>query len=324
MSRTRFLVSLLGVALLSACSPYVYNQEITGFSSGVDAVVSSYQAGQRAVDAIVAQQQQAADATVRIRLRLLSGCTQRDPSPAPPKWHDCAVVPFGAEAAPAPTPVQQVLKDAAPAFDALQVYAASLAAVTAAADETALNEATQSLATAAGDLAAAGAKLKPGLAPARALFTSAGSLIGQGLALYLDQRRLAVLRGTVPEVDSDVQVLGRTVQATLLVIQSQQLRQLDRDLLRDSEPLEAATVGNLSEADYRSKRATLESEVAVFNLARAADPAATVTAMVNAHHRLAAALQGDTGKGVITAVTTFVTAAGQLKAAIRAASAARR
>lgn len=130
---------LLGVVLLSACSPYVYNQEITGFSTGVDAVVSSYRAGRQALDAIIVQQQQAADATTRTRLRLLPGCIQREPNSVPPKWQDCAVMPFGAGAAPAPTPVQQALKDAAPAFDALKAYAASLAAVTVATDETAPN-----------------------------------------------------------------------------------------------------------------------------------------------------------------------------------------
>jgi hypothetical protein len=320
--RRRPLAPLLGVVLLSACSPYVYNQEIIGFSTGVDAVVSSYRAGQQAVDSIVVQQQQAADATARTRLRLLPGCTQRERNGTPPEWQDCAVVPFGAGTAPAQAPVQQALKDAAPAFDALKAYAASLAAVTAAADETALNQATQSLTAAAGDLAKEGARLKPAMAPDHALVVSAGNLISQGLAFYLDQRRLAVLRDAVPKVDPAVQVLGRTAQAALLTIQLQQLRELDRDLLRNSEPLEAATVGQLSEADYQSKRAALEYEVTAFNQARAADPAATVAAMVNAHHRLATALQDDTGKGVITAVQTFSVAAGQLKAAITAASAA--
>lgn len=118
------------------------------------------------------------------------------------------------------------------------------------------------------------------MAPDRALVVSGGSLVSQGLAFYLDQRRLAVLRGTVPKVDPDVQVLGRAIQAALLTIQLQQLRQLDRDLLCNSEPLEAATVGQLSEADYQSKCAALEYEMTAFNQARAADPAATVTAMV--------------------------------------------
>jgi len=62
------------------------------------------------------EQQQAADTKARTRLSLLPGCTQRETSGTPPKRPDCAVVPFGATAAPAPTLVRQALKVAAPAF----------------------------------------------------------------------------------------------------------------------------------------------------------------------------------------------------------------
>jgi hypothetical protein len=44
MTRSKILVLLLGIATLSACSKHVDNQEISGFSNGVDAVVSSYRA----------------------------------------------------------------------------------------------------------------------------------------------------------------------------------------------------------------------------------------------------------------------------------------
>ncbi|HVC63296.1 MAG TPA: hypothetical protein VND19_23400 [Acetobacteraceae bacterium] len=322
MAGSRTLVLLLGLSVLSACSPYVYNPEITGFSTGVAAVVSSYQTGRQAVDAIVAQRQVAAEIAARARMTLLPGCTQREPSGTPPRLRDCAIVTFGATAVPAPTPAQQALADAAPAFNALNAYAASLAAVASAADATALSQATQSLTAAAGGLAGAVATLHPAAAPAGALVTSGGSLIGQGIALYLDQRRLAALRSTVPRLDPDVQILGQTVRAALLEIHLLQLRQLDRELLRDSAPLEAATVGRLSAAAYQSKRAAVAAEVAAFNQARAADPAATVTAMVVAHRQLAAALRDNAGQGlaVLTTVRNFIAAAAQLKTAIGAAA----
>jgi hypothetical protein len=318
-------LALLGGIALSACSPYVYNQEITGFSTGVNAVAASYQTGQQAVDAIAAQQWQAANATARTRLLLLPGCDQTDPSGSPPKLPDCAIVAFSAKAAPAPTAVQQNLADAAPAFNALKAYAAALTAVTAAADETALNQASQSLTTAANGLAGTVAKLAPAASPASGFVAPIGSLIGQAVTLYLDQRRLAVLRSAVPAVDPDVQVLGQTVQAALLDIRAQQLLQLGTGLRSDAEPLEVATVSKLSTADYQSKLAALQVGIAAFNQTRAADPTATVAAMVTAHHQLAAALQANSGEqmAVLTAVQTFATAAAQLKTAVVAADTAR-
>ena len=104
----RYPILLLTVTTLSACSPYVYDQEITGFSTGVTAVAASYRSGQQAIDAILAQQRQAAEATARTRLLLLPGCDQSEPSGNPPKLPDCAAVPFGAQAAPAPAAVQRV------------------------------------------------------------------------------------------------------------------------------------------------------------------------------------------------------------------------
>ena len=322
MTGSRPLALLLGMIALSACSPYAYNQEIASFSTGVDAVVASYRTGQQAVGAIVLHQQQAADAAARTRLLLLPGCDQTDPSGSPPQLPDCAVVAFKGQAVPAPTAVQQNLADAAPAFNALQEDATALAAVTASNDVTALNQAAQGLATAAGGMARTAAKLTPKAAPASSLVAPAGSLILQAVAIALDQRRLAALRKAVPAMDPTVQVLGRTLQGALADIRAQQLLLLGHELRSAAEPLEVPAVGKLSVADYQSKLAAVQAGIAAFNQARAADPAATVTAMVNAHHQLTLALQANAGQGmaVLTGVQTFATAAETLKTAIGAAA----
>lgn len=65
MAGIKIRVLLLAVTTVSACSPYVYNQDITSFSKGVDTVESSYQTGQQAVGTIIAQRRQAAEATAR-------------------------------------------------------------------------------------------------------------------------------------------------------------------------------------------------------------------------------------------------------------------
>jgi len=83
-------------------------------------------------------------------------------------------------------------------------------------------------------LSGAVAKLAPAAAPANSLVASAGSLIGQGITIYLDQRRYAVLRSMVPTVDPAVQTLGRTVEAALLDIRAQQLAQLPTKALSGS------------------------------------------------------------------------------------------
>lgn len=314
---------LLAVTTLSACSPYVYNREITRFSAGADAVAASYRSGQQAIDRIVLQQRQAAEAAARTRLLLLPGCDQTDPSGSPPGLPDCAAVPFGAQAVPAPAAVQQHLADAALAFDALEAYAAALAAVAAAADDIALNQAAESLVTAAGGLAGEVAKLQPAAAHAGSLVAPAGSVLGQGIAIWLDQRRLAALRNTVPAVDPEVQLLGRTLQAALADIRAQRLLQLGRDLRANAEPFEVGAVNTLSVPGYRSKLAALEVEIAAFNQVRATDPAATVSAIVAAHHKLALALRANTGpeKAVAIGVQTSIAAAEKLPTAIGAAAA---
>jgi hypothetical protein len=313
---------LLGPIGVSACSPYVYSPEIDRFSNGVNALVSSYQTGERAVDAIIAGRQNAADAAARRRLLLLPGCDQMDPRGKPPTLPACAVVPFGAAANPAPTQVQKHLADAAPAFGALKAYASALTAVITAADETALNQAAEGMTSAGSNLVGAVAKVAPATAVAKSSVTALGDLMGRGIALYLDQRRYAVLRRAVPVMDPYVQALGQTVQATLSSIRAQQLVQLGSVLRGDAEQFAPAAVRKLSPGEYQSKRTALDAEVTAFNQARAADPAATVTTMISAHRDLMRALQdgGRQATGVATATETFAASAEKLEIAVVAGS----
>ena len=308
---------------VSACSPYVYTQEIGGFGNGVSAVVASYQAGRQAVDAIAMQQRDATFAAGRTRLMLLPGCDQTAPTGTPPKLPDCAIVAFAASPPPPPNPVQAALAAAAPAFDALKSYAAALAAVTSASDETALTQASQTLTSAANGFVTALAKVAPHAASAKGAIGPAGGWLGQGIEFYLGQRRLAVLRSTVPAMDPAVNELGQVVSAALLDIWQQELLQLGPAMRRAAEPLEETSVSKLSAADYQVKLSALESEVAAYTQLRAADPTATARAMVAAHHQLAQALIADNGpdQAVLAAVQAFAASAGQLKASFAMAPA---
>ncbi|HTW70270.1 MAG TPA: hypothetical protein VME47_10310 [Acetobacteraceae bacterium] len=321
----RFYISkpLWMLLAVSACSPYVYSQEINGFSNGVDAVVASYQIGLRAMDAIAIRQRDAKFAADRTRLILLPGCDQIAATGTPPKLPDCAIVTFGVSSAPPPNAVQKALAGAAPAFDALKSYAAALTAVTLANDETALNQATQSLTTAANGLTTAVTKIAPQAVSAKGFMSPAGGLLGQGIEFYLDRRRLAVLRNTVQAVDPAVDNLGQVVSTALLDIWKQQLLQLGPTMRDDAELLETPSVTSLGSADYLAKLSALEVEVDAYTQARAADPTATARAMEAAHHQLAQALMSSNGQdgAILATVQAFVASAGQLKAAFEVASA---
>jgi len=319
------LVPLCAAAVLTACAPYVYTQEIAGFRSGVDTVAASYEAGRQAIDTAAAQRRDAALVASRTRLLLLPGCDQVAAAGTPPALPDCAIVSLGTTAPPPPDAVQRALAGAAPAFDALKAYAAALSAITAATDDATLNQATQGLATAAGGLAAAVAKAAPASATATRVVTPAGIVLGQGTALYLDARRCLALRGTVPAADAAVQALGQVAALALADIRKQELLRLGATMRRAGEPLEQASAGRLSLAEYRADLAALESAVAAFTQMRAADPAAAITAMMTAHRQLAQALLTATGQdaALVTVVQQFQAAAGQLGTAIAAAAAAR-
>jgi len=320
----RNLVSTtLAIVLLSACSPYVYKPEITSFTNGIDAIVSVHQTGEQAIATQIAQQQRAAHVAAKDRLNLLPGCDSVDPRGNPPKLEDCAVVKFADTQASPPTQVQVHLANDEPLFAALKAYAAALVAVSNAADSTTLTQATQGLTAATGGLDGAVAKLAPTV-PSNALVTSAGGLLGQGISLYLDSRRYAVLRTIVPAMDHSIVTLGKTVEADLRLIRAHQIAQLQKGLHADVAPLQAETVSTLDRSDYQTKLAALQTKVAVFNQARAADPREIVNAMVNAHHQLAEALQSNSGQivPILTAVTSFSTAADQMKAAVDAAAGA--
>ncbi len=317
MGRSKILALLLGAATLSACSPYVYNQEISGFNSGVDAIVSSYQTGQQTVDTIVAQNQQATYLAAQTPLHLVGGCFG-DPATAKIKLPPCSIVPIKATTALPPTQDQTAIENASPTFNALKNYAAALVAVTNAADDTTLAQATQSLTTAAGGLTSAVGKLEPPVAPASTVVTQASTLIGVGITTYLDWRRYSALRATVPTADQYVAKLGETVEAALNDIRAVELQQASDDLSNAQASFLKITKGKPSQSEYQTLLTALQVKVAAFNQLSAANPAASVTAMLSAHKQLATALTNGTGQNlaVLAAVQKFAAAAAQLKTSI--------
>lgn len=320
-----FATNALSLLLLTACSPYVYNQEIAGFGSGVGALNTSYQTGEQSLDALVQQQQQASYVAARTQLHLLVGCGHYDPEGTPPVLPACMVVPVTANAPPPLTSQQTILASAAPTFAALKTYADALTAVTNAADDTTLTQAEQSLGTAAASMAkgmtpapggSAAAKAAPPATTPSASLTQASTELGWAITSYLDHRRYAALRDAVPAANDAIQgPLSKTVLQALVAIRSVQLDQLNSDMLAAELLLIQPSAGKLSQADYQTKLTALQAKVAAFNAARVVDPTATVAAMTKAHQQLADALKNGTGQdqAILAAVQSFASQANQLK-----------
>ncbi len=307
------------IAGISACSPYVYNQEILTFGNGVNSAVSSYQTGQQSVATLVLQDQQADYVKANAKLTLEDGCL--DSNALPPSLPGCSIVPLGADPSllskrtQSEVAAQAQVTRAAQIFDALKIYAAALTAVTNATDDATLNQASQSLLTAAGTFSTSVAKVVPEAALPNAVIPPATSLIKMGITSYLDRQRYAALRATVPAMNPFVATAGETMRNALLSIRQLQLGHMVYDLTIAKEPFETGAANKLNQPEYQAHLAALQSNVTAFNQARASDPSATVSAMIEAHKQLAAALENDTGQtqAVLTATVNFATAAGQIK-----------
>ncbi|MDE2166102.1 MAG: hypothetical protein KGJ66_07170 [Alphaproteobacteria bacterium] len=317
---------VLAACLLASCSPYVYKQEIGAFNDGVTAIIASYESGRKSVGDAIAQDQQQAFISGRVKLDLLDGCDQVDPSGTPPRLPPCAVTKFPATKPPVQPPIETTLANAAPDFDALRNYAAALSAITNASDDAQLTAATQSLISSVDGLTTAAASLSSAPAPPQSVINASGSIIGRLVAVYLDTRRYDVLRNTVPAADTSIRTISQTVKAALLAIRAQQLLRLEKEMHAAEAPLQSDSVSKLSAAEYQSDLAILQAKVVMFNQLRAIDPQVAVGALVDAHHKLAQALQNDTRQAqpVYVATVNFLNAAAQLQSAVVSVSASSR
>ena len=311
---------------LSACSPYIYNQEITSFSSGINSTVSSYQAGQKLVAALVLQDQEADYVKARARLTLENGCL--DPTASPTALPGCSVTPLPG----APSPLterttkelaaQAQVAKAAQTFDSLKTYAAALLAVINATDDTSLKQASQNLGTSVGTFSTAVAKVVPEAVLLDTMVSSATNLIDMGVTTYLEEQKFMTLQATVPDMDAPVTAAGKVMEDALLSIRQVQLAHMAEGLKTAKEPFETGDAGTLNEAEYKTRLAALLSQVTAFNQARASNPATTISAMLKAHKQLVTALLNHTGKSeaVMTAARNFATAAEQLRTSFAAGS----
>jgi hypothetical protein len=311
----RWLTTPLPVAavLLTGCSPYVYTAEINGFSSGVSSVSATYDAGRQWLANDTSSRQDQAFAAGRAQLDVTDGCSQADAGPDG-TFPACAIVARNSTAPP-PLPRNLVLVNTAgAAFTALKAYTAALASVTNANDDAALTAAINGLATSAESLSQATAKLAPKTAAVGGLIKTSNPLLAWGAKSYLDQRRYKALRGAVPAVDADIAQLADVAATALLDIRAAQVRALEQQVAAARDQVQGEQVAGLTASAYQARLTDLETKMAAFTTARAADPQGAAAKMKATHHALAQALLNNSHetKAVFDAALAFATAADAL------------
>jgi hypothetical protein len=194
-----------------------------------------------------------------------------------------------------------------------------LQAITNATDNDNLTKATQGLDTAVGKLSSAVAKAAPA-AKVNANVASAGvGVLTQGIAIYLNQRRLAVLRADVIPMQDTIAALAAAAAKTIDTINNDRETRLLRLIGEDNKPLLADTQ-RLTAAAYQSYQEKLVADVAALDTLRATNPIATGKALIDAHAKLVSALQDNSGQvqPILAAISSFATQASQLQSAVAA------
>ncbi|MTJ83290.1 MAG: NAD-glutamate dehydrogenase [Telmatospirillum sp.] len=325
------VVATLAAAILGlcGCAPPGVGPGVAHFSASLDTVLSARRAGRDAVTADIGADRTAEWISRRQPLTTLPGCDAMDRRGDPPALPPCAILAPDPVSPPATGPLapqtglQGALQRDDALFDALAAYAHALAAVTDARDGGTLSAAVTGLSTGLSGLASSVGRLDGGAGAAIQPLAPAAGLLGQGLSLTLEARRLAVLAEAVSAADPAVAVLGRTVEADLQAIRAHQVARAQKALHAAMAPLRAPAPA-LPPEDYRDRLARAEGAVAVLEQTRAADPKALAAALVGAHHRLALSLAGDgaaddpeaVGVALIGSLAAFARAADDLKAAM--------
>ena len=308
---------LLGIWLplgaMTACSPYVYEHEVSAFATGVTAVGEAYTGGMGLLaddSRAFAYQawletQPSLSATGECRLRVGD---QGRPSPGD---RPCTLRAQGQEP-PQPPPlvtdaesverVQNILRH-------LTNYSGALAAITNAEDRQAYDVAAASLSNGISDLAAlSGFPAAPAIAGA----ASGGLLwiIGAGF----DQQRHDALETATQAAAQPITTLSKTLEEILDRLRTERSRVVVERL----NLLGRGLGPQLSRAEYGARLAIAEQLVAELEALRQTDPIATATGLVRAHDALVAALQDDSRQAdaVSAAVTDFLEHAQSLREAL--------
>ncbi len=298
------------LASVTACSPYVYKDGITRFSSDMTSVLD--QEGSAASEVRVQSSKLQAVTYAAVRQPIKSdpaGCLLPDGIVSA----GCRIVADddGGDAADAASPVAlhagglrgirasflgltKADADRQRLFAALRDYALGLAALANASDQANYDAAVTTLSSsiAAGVKAGSG-----GSAGDSAAAQAVAKFVGAIGGIYLEQRRYTALRSAVTTVEAvTMPVFGRDL-GTTLAAQRGALLDYDRYRLAQIEPgFSRSNARRMSQEEYTVNYARMQTVIDDENRLYAADPTVTVKTMLAAHHELAQALRNGDGQ----------------------------
>jgi hypothetical protein len=292
-------IGLLACGLiLSACSPYVYQDEVRGFATGVDNLNAAYMESLAAANVATRSKLHAGWTARRAKLAPSPGCD--DLSEAAP----CRVQ-EGATAV-SPSPIMAEAPKGAVLLRAIKDYASALASIVNAEDRAALDRATGELKNTLIGLAEQVDARQPGRAPIAARTGAIAGLFGQIAATGLDQRRFEALRAGVTTADQDLAILADAVAKGLGAL-AQERFTLTHKEASDMQTGFAASP-TVSEGDYLARVAAFEEKVAELQGLKDGNPRAATDQMVKAHAALRTALEDPSTQftEVTRAVRAFI------------------
>lgn len=294
------------------CSPYVYKDEINGFSTGVDSLSSAYTSG--ITEANKANNDNLKQALVRDRSNVAytEGCTPSCWEKSPPNVctskgtpKSCTVTVIG-ETPPSQSAIAQVAAENAPKCLVLKNYAKALAAITNSADQDALDSAQADLKVAVGALAT-----KAGLPDGGSDLVV--SIFNDVTAWGLDTRRYQVLKSTVTKAHPSVAVVGQACGQGLDALRA------DRGyaLFQAGSALQQNLGHQTNPALYAERIDIVMGYASTLDQLRQSNPTGAANEMVVAHEKLRDALQDDNRQiePVARAVGSFVEKASALRSA---------
>lgn len=312
-------IVLLGV---SACSPYNFSPEVTGFGSGVDKVAQGFAATDTALATDREDEVELKLTDTRARVVKSPSCEVPVSKGVAGSAAPCELYRQGGTATQPSADEIRLLKTRA-ALTALQSYAHALAAVTNAADRSAFDAAVGKLGSSLGAMAAAAGP--QGAAAAKGV-TAGVNAIGWLIGEQLDYQRFEVLKKAVNAVgaapdggETAMKVITNAIGQGLVLARDTRLTSLNEEL-----DIEMARLGpGLGDTAYTQRLASCEALANGIEALRTADPAGTAAQINIAHEALVKAVNDPSRElpALLTALEQFSDKAQALDAAFTAGAA---
>jgi hypothetical protein len=320
--------------LLSACSPYLYNDEVSNISSAIGSINAGWKNGQQAIiddhSATVIEYAAWRGSAVdlkgpcgRVPDNLPSDAdVQRQVSHLQLSNGPCEIgVPALSPAAPVAVP--GTLENINKTMSAMSAYATALLAITNSADNDSLNKASANFVSAVGkaaDVAGSLGASKTDVAAAKAA-TTLGTDIA---AAILNTERYRVLKKYVLVMDPLMPTLGGELGDALGQVQARRIESLEMHIALNVIQFDAIARKRAG-AEDQALLTTVQGHMASYDQLISSKPKEVANELVKTHHALADALREDRGQtaAVIDSAQTLANDADKLRQALSPQAAAK-